>query len=285
MNTIYVNFLCEKLGVRAWQVEQGVSLLEEGATVPFISRYRKERTGGMDEAQIAELKHWHQKFDELEKRKQSIRETIQGLDKLTPELAQAIDVCVDAQVLEDLYLPYRPKRKTRATTAKEKGMEPLALALWKSQIKDPAREVSAYLNEEVTEIDAALAYARDILAEQVAELASVRADLRQHYLKQGRILAHLAKGVDPEEEAVAKYRNYFDFSEPIQRAASHRILAVLRAKAEGILSVKVEVDSNYLVTRIERQYATEKCAESMPEFKEVSKGHFVACHRVEEIND
>ncbi|MBO7278666.1 MAG: RNA-binding transcriptional accessory protein [Bacteroidales bacterium] len=258
MNTIYVNFLCEKLGVRAWQVEQGVSLLEEGATVPFISRYRKERTGGMDEAQIAELKHWHQKFDELEKRKQSIRETIQGLDKLTPELAQAIDVCVDAQVLEDLYLPYRPKRKTRATTAKEKGMEPLALALWKSQIKDPAREVSAYLNEEVTEIDAALAYARDILAEQVAELASVRADLRQHYLKQGRILAHLAKGVDPEEEAVAKYRNYFDFSEPIQRAASHRILAVLRAKAEGILSVKVEVDSNYLVTRIERQYATEK---------------------------
>lgn len=258
MNTIYVNFLCDKLGVRAWQVEQGVSLLDEGATVPFISRYRKERTGGMDEAQIAELKHWHLKFAELDKRKESICETIRNQDKLTPELEAAIAGCIDAQVLEDLYLPYRPKRKTRATTAKEKGMEPLATALWKSQIKDPARDAVKFLNDEVPDVEMALAYARDILAEQISESAPVRADLRQHFLKQGRMVARLAKGVDPEEEAVAKYRNYFEFSEPIHRVPSHRILAVLRAKAEGFLTVKVDVDVNYLVTRIERQCAKEK---------------------------
>lgn len=258
MKAVYVNLLCEKLGVKAWQVEQGITLLEEGATVPFISRYRKERTGGMDEAQVAELKYWHQRFLDLEKRKASIVETIREQEKMTPDLQQAIDDCVDPQVLEDLYLPYRPKRKTRATVAKEMGMEPLAKDLLASKLRDPQRDVPAYLNEQVQDAEQALAYARDIIAEQVAEMAAVRADLRQGYLKYGRLVARLAKGVDPEQEEVAKYRNYFEFSEPLHRAASHRVLAVLRAKAEGILSLKVEMDGPTQVGRIERMVAQEK---------------------------
>ena len=263
MKSVYVNFLCDKLGVKMWQVEQGIALLEEGATVPFIARYRKERTGGMDEAQLAELKHWHLKFQEMEKRKASILETIQEKEQLTPALQEAIEQSVDAQQLEDLYLPYRPKRKTRASIAKEKGLEPLAQQLLAASVRDPQREAQAYVKGDVTSIDQALAYARDILAEQVAESAPIRAELRSNYMRYGKLVAHLVKGIDPEEDTVAKYSNYFDFSEPITRAASHRILAVLRARSEGVLAVKVEVDASVQLNRIERLFAKERYTQAV----------------------
>ncbi len=244
MKSVYIQYISGLLSVAPWRVEHCIELIGEGATVPFISRYRKERTGGLDEAQVGEIKHYHAKFEEMEKRKESILETISAAGKMTPELQKQIDECVDSVQLEDIYLPYRPKRRTRASIAKEKGLEPLASAIFECRCTSPASEAEKYITDDVTSAEDALGGARDIIAEWISEMAPVREGLRKSYSRYGKMTAKVASGVDTESEEAAKYRNYFTFSEDISRAASHRVLAVLRGASEGILSLKVDVDKD-----------------------------------------
>ena len=250
MKSLYIDFISHRLGVAGWQVEHCIDLMEEGATIPFISRYRKERTGGLDEAQVGEVKHFFQKFEELEKRKEGILASIQEQGKLTDALRGEIESCVESQQLEDLYLPYRPKRKTRASIAKEKGLEPLAMDIFNCKVADPAKCAQRYVSDNVEDSEAALQGARDIIAEWVSESIEVRNALRGQYGKYGKLSAKLARGVDEESDEALKYKNYFEFSEDISRAPSHRVLAILRGASEGILSVKVDVDGDRALDRI-----------------------------------
>ncbi len=250
MKSVYLQYISGLLSVAPWRVEHCVELIAEGATVPFISRYRKERTGGLDEAQVGEIKHLHSKFEEMEKRKESILETIAAAEKLTPELQKQIEDCVDPVQLEDIYLPYRPKRRTKASMAKEKGLEPLAQAIFECRSTVPSVDAEKFLSDEVLDTEAALAGARDIMAEWISEMAPVREGLRKSYSRYGKMTAKVASGVDQESEEAAKYRNYFTFSEDISRAASHRVLAVLRGANEGILSVKIDVDKERMMDGI-----------------------------------
>lgn len=252
MNKLYTDHIASILQVRSWQVENCVELLEEGATVPFISRYRKERTGTLDEIQVAEIKHYFQKFTELEKRKQSILSSIEQQGKLTAELRNAIENEVEAQTVEDLYLPYRPKRRTRASVAREKGLEPLAVRIWEMQCEQPERDASRFVGKEVASVDDALAGARDIIAEMISDSQPVRAQLRDLYSRWGTVVSKVVKGKEDDEEA-GKYRNYFDFSERLDKIPSHRLLAVLRAVDHGYLSVKVDVSQEYALERIGRK--------------------------------
>ena len=237
MNKLYTDHIAGQLEVAAWQVEHCIELFEEGATVPFISRYRKERTGALDEMQVAAVRHYWLRFTELEKRKAAILSSIEEQGKLTDALRKAIENEVDAQTVEDLYLPYRPKRRTRASVAREKGYEPLALKLWNMELDHPERE-----SEE------ALAGARDIIAEMVAESQPVRAQLRDLYTRWGSITSHVAQN----------YQNYFDFSQRLDRIPSHRLLAMLRARAQGFVSVKVDVNPDHALERIDRKVYEKK---------------------------
>ena len=241
MNKLYIDHIAGQLQTAAWQVEHCIDLLEEGATIPFISRYRKERTGALDEMQVAAVRHYWLRFTELEKRKAAILSSIEEQGKLTPELQRAVENEVDAQTVEDLYLPYRPKRKTRASVAREKGYEPLALKLWDMKLDHPERE-----SEE------ALAGARDIIAEMVADSQPVRAQLRDLYTQWGTVTAHVVKGKEDVPEA-QNYRNYFDFSQRLDRIPSHRLLAMLRAQEQGYVRVRMEVNPDHALERISRK--------------------------------
>ena len=241
MNKLYIDHIAGQLQTAAWQVEHCIDLLEEGATIPFISRYRKERTGALDEMQVAAVRHYWLRFTELEKRKAAILSSIEEQGKLTPELQRAVENEVDAQTVEDLYLPYRPKRKTRASVAREKGYEPLALKLWDMKLDHPERE-----SEE------ALAGARDIIAEMVADSQPVRAQLRDLYTQWGTVTAHVVKGKEDDPEA-QNYRNYFDFSQRLDRIPSHRLLAMLRAQEQGYVRVRMEVNPDHALERISRK--------------------------------
>ena len=246
MNKLYTDHIAGQLEVAAWQVEHCIELFEEGATVPFISRYRKERTGALDEMQVAAVRHYWLRFTELEKRKAAILSSIEEQGKLTDALRKAIENEVDAQTVEDLYLPYRPKRRTRASVAREKGYEPLALKLWNMELDHPERE-----SEE------ALAGARDIIAEMVAESQPVRAQLRDLYTRWGSITSHVARGKADDADA-QNYQNYFDFSQRLDRIPSHRLLAMLRARAQGFVSVKVDVNPDRALERIDRKVYEKK---------------------------
>lgn len=252
MNKLYTDHIASLLQVKTWQVEHCVELFEEGATVPFISRYRKERTGALDEMQVAEIKHYYQKFTELEKRKASILESIGEQGKLTDDLRKAIENEVDPQTVEDLYLPYRPKRRTRASVAREKGLEPLAMRLWEMQCDQPEKEAARFVWKDVDSVDAALAGARDIIAEMISDSQPVRAQLRDLYSRWGTVVSKVVKAKEEDEEA-GKYRNYFDFSERLDKIPSHRLLAVLRAVEQGYLSVKVDVSQDFALERIDRK--------------------------------
>ena len=241
MNKLYIDHIAGQLQTAAWQVEHCIDLLEEGATIPFISRYRKERTGALDEMQVAAVRHYWLRFTELEKRKAAILSSIEEQGKLTPELQRAIENEVDAQTVEDLYLPYRPKRKTRASVAREKGYEPLALKLWDMKLDHPERES-----------EVALAGARDIIAEMVADSQPVRAQLRDLYTQWGTVTAHVVKGKEDDPEA-QNYRNYFDFSQRLDRIPSHRLLAMLRAQEQGYVRVRMEVNPDHALERISRK--------------------------------
>lgn len=240
MKNIYIDYIARAIGVKDCQVENCVHLFEEGNTIPFISRYRKEKTGGLDDVAVAEIKHWNDVFTEMEKRKEGILSTISEQGKLTDELRSKIENCVVASELEDLYLPYRPKRRTRATMAKEKGLEPLADKMWKVEVADPETEARKYVGDKVGSVEEALAGARDIIAERLSESQTVRENLR-HIFRTRRIESKATKAASSNAEA-SKYRTYFNFSMPLQRIPSHNLLAILRAENEGFLSVGLDAD-------------------------------------------
>ena len=241
MKDLYIRHIASLLGLKPWQVENCAQMFEDGDTIPFISRYRKERTGGIDDMEVASVKHWVEVFSEMEKRKETILETIEGLGKLTPELRGQIEGCVNASELEDLYLPYRPKRRTRATIAREAGLEPLADRLFAVRgVADPAAEARKFVGDKVTSVEDALAGARDIIAERLSETASVRETLRGIY-RTRRVCSKATKAAKDNPDA-AKYRSYFNFSMPIARIPSHNLLAMLRAENEGFLSVSLDAD-------------------------------------------
>lgn len=240
MKNIYIDYIARTLSVKDWQVENCVQLFEEGNTIPFISRYRKEKTGGLDDMAVAQIKHWNDVFTDMEKRKDGILSTIAEQGKLTDELRNRIENCVVASELEDLYLPYRPKRRTRATMAKEKGLEPLADRMWKVEVTDPEAEARKYVGEKVASVEEALAGARGIIAERLSESQTVRENLR-HIFRTRRIESKATKAASSDPEA-SKFRTYFNFSMPLQRIPAHNLLAVLRAENEGFLSVSLDAD-------------------------------------------
>ena len=246
MKEIYLKKIAEELGVKIWQVENTVELLSQGATVPFISRYRKERTGSLDEVEIAQIKHLAEVFDAMEKRKEGILETIGEAGALTEELRKQIEECTESNVLEDLYLPFRPKRRTRATAAKEAGYEPLADIMWNNSTADPHREAAKFADPE-----AALSGARDIIAERLSETAVIREAIRQIF-RTRRIASKKSKNA-PADKA-DKYRNWFDWSEPLAHIAPHRLLAFLRGQDEGVLSVKIDSDAEKCCKKIYYEY-------------------------------
>ena len=241
MNKIYTDYIAAQLQVAVWQVEHCVELFEDGATVPFISRYRKERTGALDETQVAAVKHYFQRFEELEKRKAAILKSIGEQGKLSDALRFSIENETDAQTVEDLYLPYRPKRRTRASIAREKGYEPLALKLWSMELDHPEKE-----SEE------ALSGARDIIAEMISDSQPVRAQLRDLYSRWGTICSKVSRGKEDDVQA-QNYSNYFDFSQRIDKIPSHRLLAMLRARSQDVVGVRIEVNHEHAVERISRR--------------------------------
>ncbi|MBP5537691.1 MAG: RNA-binding transcriptional accessory protein [Bacteroidales bacterium] len=267
MKDIYVNHIAQQMQVKAWQIENCALMFEQGDTIPFISRYRKERTGGLDDASVAEIKHWVDLYQDMEKRKATILETIASLDKLTPELKAAIEKCVIPAELEDLYLPYRPKRRTRATAAKEAGLEPLADVMFAVRTRNPQAEAQKYVGDKVPGVEEALAGARDIIAERLSETASVRETLRGIF-RARRIVAKATKAAQDNPEA-AKYRSYFNFSMPLQRIPAHNLLAILRASGEGFLSVSLDTDAEKCSKKLyydfcqEHSYPAEPLAEQI----------------------
>lgn len=250
MIKLYIDFISTKLSVMPWQVENCVELIEEGATVPFISRYRKERTGTLDEVQVAEIKHYVSKFDELEKRKEAVLKSIEEQGKLNDSLRKEIVECVDSQRLEDLYLPYRPKRRTKATIAKEKGLEPLADTLMTFKAENVKSIAKRFLGKDVKTEEDALSGARDIIAERISEKIEVREDLRTQYIKFGKIVSKAQKGIEDVESS--KFKNYFDYTGSIYNIPAHRLLAILRGVNDGELQVKVSVEHDYCLNGIRR---------------------------------
>ena len=266
MEKIYISYIAERLQVKDWQVENCVSLFDDGATIPFISRYRKERTGGLDEVSVAEIRHWADVFAEMEKRKATVLQAIEAAGALTPELASKIKGCVESRELEDIYLPYKPKRRTRATAAKEAGLEPLADKMYTVSVADPVSEARRFVNDKVADSDAALAGARDIIAERLSETASVRETLREIF-KTRRVVAKATKKAVGQE--AMKYKSYFDYSESLSRMAPHRLLAMLRAEEEGFISLKIDADAEKCGKKIyydfcqERRYPSAALAEQL----------------------
>ena len=268
MKTIYIKSIAARLQVKEWQVENCAALFEEGATIPFISRYRKERTGGLDDVAVAEIRHWTDVFAEMEKRKETVLETISQAGALTDELRSKIENCVESRELEDLYLPYKPKRRTRATAARELGLEPLADKMYSVSVNDPFKEARAFVGDKVKTVEDALAGARDIIAERLSETASVRETLRQIFKTRRIVTKATKKATGPEAQ---KYKIYFDYSESIERIAPHRLLAILRAEEEGFINVKIDADPERCGKKIyydfcqERRYPGPALAEQIHE--------------------
>src|ERR1700760_2752906 len=214
MEPVYIQKIAEKLNFSLKQVNNIFGLQAEGATIPFMARYRKEATGNMDEVQINDVVEQIKYFSELDKRKETVLKTIEGLGKLSPELKGRIDNCYDATELEDIYLPYKPKRKTRATTAIEKGLEPLAKFVFGQGSGDPEAEAGKFITDQVKDVKEALQGARDIIAEWVAEHEQARNKVRQLFTSSAALSSKVVPGKKDEEEA-QKYRDYFEFGEPL----------------------------------------------------------------------
>ena len=269
MKELYINHIAQELGVKPWQVENCITLFEDGCTIPFISRYRKEHTGGLTDIDVAQVRHLADVFTDLEKRKGSILGTIEEQGKLTEELRRQIDNCVNATELEDLYLPYRPKRKTRASVAVARGLEPLANLLWSGKTHAPLKEAQQYVKGEVSSAEEALQGARDILAERISETASHRETLRGIY-RTRRIASAVTKKGETEPEA-GKYRSYFKFSQPIAKIPAHNLLAMLRAQEEGYLRVSLDADAEKCGNKLyydwcqEHGYPSRECGEQLRE--------------------
>ena len=262
MNPIFSKLIAKATGISERQVQGTVGLLEEGCTIPFISRYRKEVTGTLDEVQVANISDQLEKLKELEKRKETILKTIEEQGKLTPELQTRIEGSWDSTELEDIYLPYKPKRKTRAEVARQKGLEPLATFLMlQNPNADIDKKVKEFINEEkgVKTAEEAIQGAQDIIAEQVSESEAARNIVRFNFKKDAVITSKLKKTADTssektgdttEADAASKYRDYFDFSEKLSKCASHRLLAMRRGEAEGFLRVSISGSASAATTNV-----------------------------------
>ena len=261
---IFSKMIATALNIAVRQVENTLSLLSGGATIPFISRYRKEATGGLDEVQIGEIKERYDKLTEIAKRKETILKTIEEQGKLTTDLKKRIEACWDATELEDIYLPYKPKRKTRAESARQKGLEPLATILMMQRENNLMARVRTFIKGDVKDEEDALKGARDIIAEQVSEDERSRNQLRNQFSRQAIISSKVVKG---KEEEAAKYKDYFDFSEPLKRCTSHRLLAIRRGEAEGLLKVSISPDDEECTERLERNYVrgNNECSQQVKE--------------------
>lgn len=263
----FSQLIAAELKLPIHRIENTLKLLTGGATIPFISRYRKEATGGLDEVQISDIHTRYEKLCELAKRKETILSTIEEQGKLTDELRRRIADCWDSTELEDIYLPYKPKRKTRAEAARQKGLEPLAMLLMMQRENNLSARVRTFVKGDVKDEEEALKGARDIIAEQVNEDERARNLMRNQFSRQAVITAKVVKGKETEESA-AKYRDYFDFSEPLKRCTSHRLLAIRRGESEGILKVSISpADEEECNTRLERQFVrgNNECARQVAE--------------------
>ncbi len=247
--------ISKQLNIRLGSVENTVKLLDDGATIPFISRYRKEATGGLDEVQIARIKEMNEKFIELEKRKQTVLTSIREQEKLTPDLQERIENCWEPTELEDIYLPFKPKRRTRAEVARKRGLEPLAKWLMTQQGGSPETKAAPFAKEEVADATEALKGACDIIAEWVNEDAKARQLVRNIFEREALISSKVIKGKEEEGE---KYKDYFDFSAPLSRCPSHRLLAVRRGEAEGFLRVSISPDDEKCLDKLVPRYARNK---------------------------
>lgn len=254
MTNEFSRMIASALKLPEHRVNNTLKLLTEGATIPFISRYRKEVTGGLDEVQIGDIHARYEKLCETEKRKATILSTIEEQGKLTEELRRRIDDCWDNTELEDIYLPYKPKRKTRAEVARQRGLEPLAALLLLQRENNPTLQARKFIKGEVKDEEEALKGARDIIAERVSEDERTRNLMRSQFRRQAVITSKIAKGKE-SDEASAKYRDYFDFSEPLKKCSSHRLLAIRRGESEGILKASISpADDEECLNLLKRQF-------------------------------
>ncbi len=263
----FSQMIAAELKLPAHRIANTLKLLQGGATIPFISRYRKEATGGLDEVQIGDIQTRHEKLCELSKRKETVLSTIEEQGKLTPELKARISACWNATELEDIYLPFKPKRKTRAEAARAKGLEPLALLLMMQKENNLAAKVRNFVKGEVKDEEDALKGARDILAEQISEDERSRNLMRNQFQRQAIIQSKVVKGKEAEEVS-AKYRDYFDFCEPLKKCSSHRLLALRRGESEGVLKVTIfPEDEDMCNERLQRLFvrANNECAHQVEE--------------------
>ena len=234
-------------------VENTLELLEEGCTIPFISRYRKEKTGNMDEVKIEAVAQANEKYKEMAKRKETILKTIDDQGKLSVELQQRIDNCWDATELEDIYLPFKPKRRTRAQVAREQGLEPLAQLLLLQRERNPEQAARKFVGDKVSDVEAALQGAKDIIAETVSENEQSRNQIRGEF-RRGAIITSKVVAKKKDEEDAQRFSDYFDFSEPLKRCSSHRLLAMRRGEAAGFLRVSISADEETCITKLKRHY-------------------------------
>ena len=248
---IFTKIIARQLSLPQDGVENTLKLLDEGCTIPFISRYRKERTGGLNEVQIAQISDLNEKLKEMAKRKETILKTITELGKLTPELQKRIDECWNATELEDIYLPYRPKRRTRAQVAREQGLEPLAQMLLSYAAPNPQKAAMNFVKGDIKDVEMALQGAKDIIAEQLAEDEKCRNIVRQQFRRDAFIISKVVKAKKDTDEA-QKFSDYFEWEEPLRRCSSHRLLAMRRGENEGILRVKIETDDDECISRLRR---------------------------------
>lgn len=256
---LYSKLIATEINVSEKQVASTISLLDEGATIPFISRYRKEMTGSLDEVAIGTIKERYEKLQEIQKRRETILNTIEEQGQLTDELKAKIEATWDVNELEDIYLPYKPKRKTRAVKAKERGLEPLSDIIMQQRDNDLESKALAFINDEVPDVEAALQGARDIIAEYINEHLTAREIVRSVFERGAVIKSRLVKG---KEEEAAKYRDYFEFEEPVKRCPSHRLLAMRRGEKEGFLKVTVTPESEPAIERLNRFFVRGRTAAS-----------------------
>lgn len=248
-----LSLIASRLGLHIWQVENTIRLLDGGATIPFISRYRKEMTGSLDEVQLQHIKSEYERLKDLDARREVVLKSISEQDKLTPELRSRIEAAETMAELEDLYLPYRPKRRTRATIAREKGLEPLAELILKQTEADPASKAEAFINENVKTVDEAISGASDIIAEQISEDETARKRLRILYEREALIHSKVIKG---KEQDGIKFSDYYDWSELLKKCPSHRLLAMRRGEEEGFLRLSIEPDDEKAVALLKALFVT-----------------------------
>jgi uncharacterized protein len=239
-----IDLIAARLGLHEWQVENTIRLLDDGATIPFISRYRKEMTGSLDEVKLMHIKEEYERLKDLDARKESVIKSIEEQEKMTPELLQRIEAAVTMAELEDIYLPYRPKRRTRATIAREKGLEPLSEIIFRQQETDPAHKAEEFLSDTVKDVEEALAGASDIIAEWISEDEASRKKMRYLYDKEAVIYSKVVKGKEAEG---IKFSDYYEWSEPLKRCPSHRLLAMRRGEEDGFLKLSIEPDEKNAV--------------------------------------